>query len=259
MAESSLAAASGEKRNDGDGDGEKRAAQSNEDANAGKIDRQVEVGGDDDDGKPKISKGAAKKAEQKARKAAVKAEAKTKAAETTKTKTNIGDGECSKDGIEVSVRTKKENDMVKVKSKAKVGEAIDVDHDPMDACFEVGWLRDVYREIVTSSADVITRFPPEPNGYLHIGHAKAIAVNFGFAKHYGGKCYLRYDDTNPEKEEGRYFESIRETVEWLGYEPYAITYSSDRFERLYELAETLIGMDGAYVCHCSSEFFAAFS
>ncbi|KAJ4478315.1 glutamine-tRNA ligase [Lentinula aciculospora] len=100
---------------------------------------------------------------------------------------------------------------------------------------------------------VWTRFPPEPNGYLHVGHSKAIFVNFGYAAFHGGKCYLRYDDTNPEKEEGRYFESILETVRWLGYEPWKITYSSDYFDELYELAVELIRRDKAYVCHCSQE------
>ncbi|EIM88595.1 glutamine-tRNA ligase [Stereum hirsutum FP-91666 SS1] len=100
---------------------------------------------------------------------------------------------------------------------------------------------------------VYTRFPPEPNGYLHIGHSKAIFVNFGYAAHHGGKCYLRYDDTNPEKEEGRYFESILETVRWLGFEPWKITYSSDYFDQLYELAVVLIKKDKAYICHCTGE------
>jgi glutaminyl-tRNA synthetase len=97
-----------------------------------------------------------------------------------------------------------------------------------------------------------TRFPPEPNGYLHIGHCKAIAVNFGFAKHHKGVCYLRYDDTNPEKEEEKYFTSILDIIKWLGFEPWKVTYSSDNFDKLYELAEELIKKDGAYVCHCSS-------
>jgi glutamyl/glutaminyl-tRNA synthetase len=78
-------------------------------------------------------------------------------------------------------------------------------------------------------------------------------VNFGYAAHHGGYCYLRYDDTNPEAEEARYFESILESVRWLGFEPYEITYSSDYFDRLYELALELIRRDKAYVCHCSSE------
>ncbi|KAJ3352083.1 hypothetical protein HDU83_008361 [Entophlyctis luteolus] len=100
---------------------------------------------------------------------------------------------------------------------------------------------------------VMTRFPPEPNGFLHIGHAKAINVNFGFAKAYDGFTYLRYDDTNPEAEEEKYFTSILETIRWLGFEPSAITYSSDHFQRLYDLAVQLIKKDKAYVCHCTGE------
>ncbi|GAO45917.1 hypothetical protein G7K_0163-t1 [Saitoella complicata NRRL Y-17804] len=100
---------------------------------------------------------------------------------------------------------------------------------------------------------VVTRFPPEPNGYLHIGHSKAIAVNFGYAKYHNGICYLRYDDTNPEAEEEQYFVSIKEMVNWLGFKPYKITYSSDYFQELYDLAEELIKRDKAYVCHCTAE------
>jgi glutaminyl-tRNA synthetase len=100
---------------------------------------------------------------------------------------------------------------------------------------------------------VFTRFPPEPNGFLHIGHSKAIFVNFGYAAHYGGHCYLRYDDTNPEAEEGRYFESILEIIRWLGFEPYKITYSSDHFQKLYELAVELTRRGLAYVCHCTGK------
>lgn len=100
---------------------------------------------------------------------------------------------------------------------------------------------------------VMTRFPPEPNGHLHIGHAKAINVNFGYAKVHGGKCYLRYDDTNPAAEEEEYFDSIKESVEWLGFKPHAITYSSDYFQRLYDLAVEMIKKDKGYVCHCTGE------
>ncbi|KAK9494843.1 tRNA synthetases class I, catalytic domain-containing protein [Lipomyces doorenjongii] len=100
---------------------------------------------------------------------------------------------------------------------------------------------------------VVTRFPPEPNGYLHIGHSKAIAVNFGYAKYHSGICYLRYDDTNPEAEEERYFTAILEIIEWLGFTPYKITYSSDHFQRLYDLAEELIRRDKGYVCFCTPE------
>ncbi len=113
-------------------------------------------------------------------------------------------------------------------------------------------LRDAH--LAATKGAVWTRFPPEPNGYLHIGHSKAIFVNFGYAAHHGGKCYLRYDDTNPEKEEARYFESILETIRWLGFEPWKITYSSDYFSELYDLAVELIKRDKAYVCHCTREF-----
>lgn len=78
-------------------------------------------------------------------------------------------------------------------------------------------------------------------------------MNFGYAAHHGGHCYLRYDDTNPEAEEGRYFESILETVRWLGFEPWKITYSSDYFDNLYELAVDSIRRDKAYVCHCTGK------
>ena len=94
--------------------------------------------------------------------------------------------------------------------------------------------------------------PPEPNGFLHIGHSKAIAINFGFARYHGGECYLRFDDTNPAGEKKEYDDSIEETVRWLGFTPKKITHSSDNFDRLYELAEALIQKDGAYVCHCTS-------
>lgn len=105
----------------------------------------------------------------------------------------------------------------------------------------------------TTGGKVVTRFPPEPNGYLHIGHAKAINVNFGYAKAHNGICYLRYDDTNPEAEEEKYFVSILETVRWLGFEPYKITYSSDYFQELFDLAVRLIKKGLAYTCQCTPE------
>lgn len=83
------------------------------------------------------------------------------------------------------------------------------------------------------------RFPPEPNGLLHIGHAKAININFGYALAYDGQCFLRYDDTNPEKEEEKFFTGIRDIVEWLGYKPFKITHSSDYFHQLYEWAKVI--------------------
>ncbi|KDN48497.1 putative glutamine-tRNA ligase [Tilletiaria anomala UBC 951] len=104
-----------------------------------------------------------------------------------------------------------------------------------------------------TSGRVVTRFPPEPNGFLHIGHTKAIAIDFGYAKHHGGLTYLRFDDTNPEAEEEKYFESILEVVRWLGFEPFKVTYSSDYFDRLYELAVELIKRGKAYVDHSTPE------
>lgn len=106
---------------------------------------------------------------------------------------------------------------------------------------------------------VFTRFPPEPNGILHIGHAKAININFGYAQANDGHCYLRYDDTNPEKEEERFVVGIKDMVEWLGYKPYKITYSSDYFDELYAFAVTLIKKDLAYICHQRPEELKGFN
>lgn len=106
---------------------------------------------------------------------------------------------------------------------------------------------------------VQTRFPPEPNGILHIGHAKAININFGYAAAHNGLCYLRYDDTNPEKEEEKFFIGIREMVEWLGYKPAKITHSSDYFMQLYNWAVLLIKKGLAYVCHQSNEEIRGFN
>lgn len=130
------------------------------------------------------------------------------------------------------------------------GAAKATSNEPVDP-FKQGWLKGVYNEKPVK--DVHTRFPPEPNGYLHIGHAKAITVNFGFARSYGGVCNLRFDDTNPAKEEERYFTSIKEMVSWLGFQPHKITHSSDDFDQLYELGEELIRRGKGYVCHCTGE------
>lgn len=111
----------------------------------------------------------------------------------------------------------------------------------------------IEEHLKTTGGKVVTRFPPEPNGYLHIGHAKAINVNFGYAKAHGGVTYLRYDDTNPEAEEEKYFVSILETVRWLGFEPFKITYSSDYFQELFDLAVRLIKKGLAYTCQCTPE------
>ncbi len=100
---------------------------------------------------------------------------------------------------------------------------------------------------------VHTRFPPEPNGYLHIGHAKSICLNFGLAREFGGKCNLRFDDTNPCKEEVEYVESIQADVKWLGFEWDGLYYASDYFDQLYEWALKLIRKGKAYVCDLSAE------
>ncbi len=101
---------------------------------------------------------------------------------------------------------------------------------------------------------VHTRFPPEPNGYLHIGHAKSICLNFGIAQEYGGLCNLRFDDTNPTKEDIEYVEAIKEDVRWLGYDwEDRLYYASDYFERLYDYAVELIKKGKAYVCDLSPE------
>lgn len=101
---------------------------------------------------------------------------------------------------------------------------------------------------------VVTRFPPEPNGYLHIGHAKSICLNFGTAEKYNGECNLRFDDTNPEKEEQEYVDAIKRDVQWLGFNWAGnVRYASDYFDTFYEWAQHLIGEGNAYVCDLSPE------
>src|SRR5437868_263176 len=94
---------------------------------------------------------------------------------------------------------------------------------------------------------VATRFPPEPNGYLHIGHAKAICIDFGLADEFGGITNLRFDDTNPTTEDVEYVEAIQGDIRWLGFEWDGLHYASDYFEELYRIAEKLIGKGAAYV------------
>jgi glutaminyl-tRNA synthetase len=120
--------------------------------------------------------------------------------------------------------------------------------------------RDFIRDIVQADLDakrysrVVTRFPPEPNGYLHIGHAKSIALNFGIAQEFSGRCHLRFDDTNPTREEQEYIDSIQADVHWLGYDWGSdLFYASDYFEQLYAWAEGLIGGGFAYVDDQSQE------
>ncbi|KAK4057188.1 Glutaminyl-tRNA synthetase [Microbotryomycetes sp. JL221] len=136
-----------------------------------------------------------------------------------------------------------------------------------DDMFAYGWLSKLHKpggnpqlypermqqHLAATGGKVFTRFPPEPNGFLHIGHSKAIAVNFGYAKYHKGHCYLRYDDTNPEAEEQIYFDKILEVVRWLGYEPYKITHSSDHFQELYDLACELIKSGLAYTSNDTAE------
>lgn len=100
---------------------------------------------------------------------------------------------------------------------------------------------------------IITRFPPEPNGYLHIGHARAIIINFELAKHFGGYTNLRFDDTNPEKEELKFVKSIEEDVRWLGYNPKAVYFASDYFQEMFDRAVLLIKKGLAYVCDLTAE------
>ena len=106
---------------------------------------------------------------------------------------------------------------------------------------------------------VVTRFPPEPNGYLHIGHAKSICLNFGVAREFGGRCHLRFDDTNPTKEEHAYIDAILEDVRWLGFDwGEHLHFASDYFEQLYVWAEHLIGAGQAYVDDLSAEEIRAY-
>lgn len=101
---------------------------------------------------------------------------------------------------------------------------------------------------------VVTRFPPEPNGYLHLGHAKSIHLNFGLAAEYGGRCHLRFDDTNPETEETEYVESIKNDIKWLGFDwKEYLFFASDYFQQLYDWAEYLIKENKAYVCSLNEE------
>ena len=101
-----------------------------------------------------------------------------------------------------------------------------------------------------------TRFPPEPNGYLHIGHAKAVCIDFGIAERYNGTCNLRFDDTNPVKEDVEYVDSIMEDIKWLGYKWNNVYYASDYFQQLWDLAVRFINEGKAYVDEQSSEIIA---
>ena len=127
-----------------------------------------------------------------------------------------------------------------------------VDNDPERQDF----IREIVSEDLASGkhSEVVTRFPPEPNGYLHIGHIKSISLNFGIAEEFGGHCHLRFDDTNPVKEELEYIESIKEDVHWLGYDwGEHLYHASDYFEELYGWAEDLVRAGKAYVDDLTAE------
>ena len=126
----------------------------------------------------------------------------------------------------------------------------------MSAALRSNFLRTQIQADVASGSvsSVVTRFPPEPNGYLHIGHAKSITVNFGLAEQFGGRCHLRFDDTNPEKESQEYIHSIQEDVRWLGYQwDGEVRYASSYFQQFFEWALHLIDAGLAYVCDLSAD------
>ncbi len=127
--------------------------------------------------------------------------------------------------------------------------------EPITAKATSDFIRTAVREDLASGrfTYVRTRFPPEPNGYLHIGHAKAMAVDFEIAREFGGTCNLRFDDTNPTKEEQEYVDAIIEDVRWLGYQWDRLCFASDYFEQLYEYAVKLIKKGKAYVCDLSPD------
>ncbi|QQS47746.1 MAG: glutamine--tRNA ligase/YqeY domain fusion protein [Acidobacteriota bacterium] len=127
---------------------------------------------------------------------------------------------------------------------------------PDETAGRSNFIRDIIIEDIKAGKHggrVQTRFPPEPNGYLHIGHAKAICLDFGLAAEFGGKCNLRFDDTNPSKEETEYVEAIEEDVRWLGFQWDGLFYASDYFGQLYEWAIQLIKDGKAYVCDLSAD------
>jgi glutaminyl-tRNA synthetase len=111
----------------------------------------------------------------------------------------------------------------------------------------------IKKHLEFTGGKIMTRFPPEPNGYLHIGHAKAMRFNFTVAKENGGLCYLRFDDTNPCKENQDFIDHIVKNVTWLGHKPWKVTATSDYFQELYDFAVELIKKDKAYVCHQTAE------
>ncbi|KAL2833426.1 tRNA synthetases class I, catalytic domain-containing protein [Aspergillus cavernicola] len=126
------------------------------------------------------------------------------------------------DVVEVAHRLRKQNKLKSQQPKPNTTKnPKDSALDDPEAMFKARFLADVYDEKPVDK--VVTRFPREPNGFLHLGHSKAIAINFGFAQYHGGVCYLRYDDTNPAKEEEKYFTAIADMIKWLGFEPVKVT------------------------------------
>src|SRR6059058_3105103 len=130
--------------------------------------------------------------------------------------------------------------------------------NPMSEEKSLNFLEEIVEEDLKSGKykTILTRFPPEPNGYLHIGHAKSICLNFGLAQKHGGATNLRFDDTNPTTEETEYVESIKEDIAWLGFKWANEFYASDYFEPLYEFAVKLIKKSLAYVDDSTSEEIA---
>ncbi|MGA9773615.1 MAG: glutamine--tRNA ligase/YqeY domain fusion protein [Blastocatellia bacterium] len=131
-----------------------------------------------------------------------------------------------------------------------------LESDSVESAVRSNFIRDIIIQDIAegkNGGQVQTRFPPEPNGYLHIGHAKAICLDFGLAAEFGGKCNLRFDDTNPSKEETEYVNSIMEDIRWLGFEWDALLYASDYFGQLYEWAVQLIKAGKAYVDDLSAD------
>ncbi|MCK5381673.1 MAG: glutamine--tRNA ligase, partial [Candidatus Latescibacteria bacterium] len=131
-----------------------------------------------------------------------------------------------------------------------------------DAAAPLDFIRAIITEDLKRNKNggrVHTRFPPEPNGYLHIGHAKAICISYGIAEEFGGLYNLRFDDTNPTKEDVEYVESIKEDIRWLGFDwKDRLFYASDYFDQLYEYAVRLIRKGKAYVCDLSAEEIRAY-
>ena len=123
-------------------------------------------------------------------------------------------------------------------------------HDTAPSAARKDFIREMVADDVATNRfarPVATRFPPEPNGFPHIGHVKSVCLNFGIAREFGGRCNLRFDDTNPFTEDVKYVEAIKRDVEWLGFEWDAELYASDYFEQLYEIAEDLVKRGKAYV------------